>query len=563
MLAILLPVCLVASVTAQQDKPSVSEVFTLQHLVGANPGQPIPQWGSMLQRMANPTCDLLGAAEGTESFSADHAIGMLRELEAEALENSRLEVIAVGDSVLAAGDPAVVARVREHVKAATQMLARPLQLEFAVWDVTDRETPAAFLGPAEHARFVANRTPLWRSAATTRHGRAVALERMRWSRYVRDIEVGIAQKQTMTQPVTDQYADGGHAVVRPHLLTASDDVVLHVQFAVAQRRGVVRTLQTGMTGAADLDLPVLETAYGVCSGRVPNGGALAATLRGNPTTGGQLVLTVRVAGRTPPAGAPMQDLGFYPCGALTTNALLQKVAPPPDGSPDQVAVDDPEAGFGHLPEDTLVAFLRAGLGADADAEGVSLRCTAGYVIVRGPTSLQTMVEAIVRGLQDRLIRNATVVHKAPMSTTDASGAPGTSVLHELALPTLLGRELTVARCLETNVVANLHAEIAQEAGILNPEIEVLQSGSWLRARLSPLGDTMSVRLFVQDRYAPPPQSRSLMPGGGVLMPAEVGRSLASHDGIIANSHTIEHGDGPAVVLEGRAWRSSLATTIQW
>lgn len=563
MLAILLAVCPVPSFCAQQDKPPVSEVFSLQHLIGNDPGQATPPWGSLLRRMEQPQCDMLGAAEPTEGFSADDAIGLLRELESDALENARLEVIGVGDSLVAAGDPAVVARLREHVKAATQLLARPLQIEFAVWDGTDRETPAAFLGPADFGRFAANRTPLWRSIATTRHGRAVALERMRWSRYVRDIDVEIAQKQTMSYPVTNQHADGGHAVVRPHLLTGSDEVVLHVQFAVAQRRGVVRSLQTGMTGASDIDLPALETAYGVCSGRVPNGGALAVTLRGNPATGGQLVLTVRVTGRTPPAGAPMQDLGLYPCGAITTQALLQSVEPPPDRDPDEVSPGESHEGFGHLPEDILVQFLRAGLGADGDADGVSVRCKAGYVVVRGPTQLLAKVETLMRGLQDRLLRNATVVHRAPMSTADASGAPGTSMLHELALPTLLGRELIVARCLETNIVADIFAEIAQEAGILNPKIDVLQSGSWLRARLSPLGDAMSVRLLVQDRYAPLPTARSVMPGGGVLMPTEAGKSLAAHDGIVANGQAIEHGDGPAVNLEGRAWRSSLATTIQW
>jgi hypothetical protein len=37
----------------------------------------------------------------------------------------------------------------------------------------------------------------------------------------------------------------------------------------------------------------------------------------------------------------------------------------------------------------------------------------------------------------------------------------------------------------------------------------------------------------------------------------------NHDGAVANGLAIEHGDGPAVTIEGRSYRSSITTTVRW
>jgi len=73
---------------------------------------------------------------------------------------------------------------------------------------------------------------------------------------------------------------------------------------------------------------------------------------------------------------------------------------------------------------------------------------------------------------------------------------------------------------------------------------------------------MYLQLQVQNHHAAIPQARSAVPGG-VLMTPEVARTLAGHDGAVANGQAIEHGDGPAVTVDNRSYRSSLGTTVRW
>ena len=161
----------------------------------------------------------------------------------------------LGPALLAIGDAAEVAKTRERLQKSSPVLTRMLQIEFAVWDATDREAPTGMMTAAEFGRVFANLTPLSRCVTASRHGQAVALERMRWTRYVRDLDAQVAQKMSLSLPVTAQFGEGAHATVRAYCLCASDEFAVYVQFAVAQRRGVVRTLQTGTAGAADLELP--------------------------------------------------------------------------------------------------------------------------------------------------------------------------------------------------------------------------------------------------------------------------------------------------------------------
>jgi hypothetical protein len=52
-----------------------------------------------------------------------------------------------------------------------------------------------------------------------------------------------------------------------------------------------------------------------------------------------------------------------------------------------------------------------------------------------------------------------------------------------------------------------------------------------------------------------------MPGGGILMLTDMASCGTSHDGPATPGQAIEHGDGPATVIEGRSYRSVLVTTI--
>jgi hypothetical protein len=434
-----------------------------------------------------------------------------------------------------------------------------VQIELCVWDAADREPAAAVLDPAAFTRFAGKREPLWRCVTTTHLGIAAALEHMRWSRYIGDIDVEVAQKQVMSDPVERAYGEGVEAVVHPFALIGSDDCVLHVQFALAQRRGPVRSVATGVTNAPEIELPTLETAFGTCSGRIANGGALAATLRGHASTGAQHIVTIRATSTTPPANAIHDGTLVLPVGALTSDGLTVP-ARPYAGFHEPIEPGETHPGHDHVDADTLQNLLRADLGDAVDQLG--LRCTGGFLIAHGTPELLARVETSLRHLQDVLIRTVAVQHTSllkPIGDDAAAPAPG---IQDLVVPTLAGRELVVARCLETPVLAGIQVEIAAEAGILDPIVQLAQSGCWLRARVAPDGEAMHLQLTLLDRNVATPNTRSVMPGG-ILMATETWQGRGNHAGPVANGATVDLGDGPTVVAEGRSRGSRLAVALRW
>lgn len=540
-----------------QGPTTVAEPLALQQLLAPHASQSVPPWRSLLQHPdGSGRPDLLHGADGTPGFAVDDVLGLLTELHRAAIDAGSLHFAAQGGAVMAFGSEAEVVKVRERVRGANAAIARTVQVEFAVWDGVDRETPPAFLGPADYTRFTANRTPLWRGVAATRHGHAVAIDRMRWTRYARSVDANVAQKQTAIAPAIERFGEGGHAIVRPFALVGGDEWAVHVQFALAQRRGAVRTLQLSLPAVAEIDLPTLETCYGTYSGRIPNGGALSATLRGHPATGGHHILTVRVLSRVSPTAVVQDGLAILPCGALTSTGLDE--AP---GDDDGFVGATRGLDHGHLPGDALLELLRTGLGVEA--EQCSLQCGGGFVFARGPAAALNRLETMLKGVQDRLVRNATLAQVAQLEAVDNPPAGWSATLHELVLPTLHGRALIANRCLEMNCIVGQGIYLAQEAMTLAPQVERLLSGTLLTARTSPLDDAVYLQLAACHRFAVAPPSRTLATGGATLMLADVARTSSHHDGAVANGQAIEHGDGPTVTIDGRGYRSGITTTVRW
>ncbi|HZN39156.1 MAG TPA: hypothetical protein VFD82_10160 [Planctomycetota bacterium] len=566
MLHSLLPLCLLLPQTpSAKEQRTVFEIHSLQHLCGARAGLETPIWGTMLRAPTDDRrVDLIGVTESNGLFEPDYILQMLQQLNAADREQGRLMLSVHGDCLEVFGAEDGVVRVRQQLEEASAVLMRPLQVEVCAWDATDREIPSAILGPREYAQFAGSFAPLWRCVDTTTNNNAVSMSRERWTRYTRDVNAEVAQKQSISLPVTDAFGEGGRVVVRPHLLLGGDDLVLHVQFGLAQRRGVVRTVPIGMPGAADLEMPLLETAYGGCSGRIVNGGALVVGLRGSAASGGQVAITVRVTARTPPVAKPPAGLAVFPCGALLSTALLQRFELPcfPKRSETDSSLE-PTQGFGSLAEDDLTNLVQTALGQAA--EGLALEVRQGLLFVRCEAPQASAIETLLTGLQERLLKTVTIRHVGRLLPIEGDTAEQAHkshpLLHEITAPTLLGRELTIARILETNVVQDLQAAIAQEAAMLDPVLAELRLGTWLQARVAPQGAGLHLLLRTTSAGAPIPMTRSVQPGGGILMLTDMASCGTSHDGPAVAGQAIEHGDGPATIIEGRTYRSVLVTTI--
>ena len=218
--------------------------------------------------------DFVYGEAGGDAVSPDVIVDALSGLMAETIDD-RLYLQTIDRNLLAVGEADLVERTRDLIHEASQILGRPVQVELAVWDAASGDTPSTTLDANGYAEFVANRSPLWRAISSASAGRPVAMEHMTWSRYVRSIAIEIAQKKSVSNPVTDLYGEGGSANVRAFSLVGTDDFAVHMQFAIAARRGPIGALQTGTPPTADIELPQLDSYFGTCSGRIPNGGALA------------------------------------------------------------------------------------------------------------------------------------------------------------------------------------------------------------------------------------------------------------------------------------------------
>jgi len=567
MLSVLTTALLATAAFPQEDKANAEratlEVLPMQHVFGTQPSLAPPPWGTML-RFSSPDSrpDFVGGNQDEPQFSGDSAMELLRSLFANEIDSGTLRIGTSQDMLVITGTPDVVARVRDRARETADLLVRPLQVEVALWDAPTA-APSGVLDPRDVAQVTANRTLLWRGVGEARSGRPLALDHQRWTRYVRDAAVEVAQKQTAAQPMTDAYGQGGRIVVQPFALVGGDDLVVFVQFGIGNRRGAMRMHATGVPGVPDLEIPTLETAYGVCSARIRNGGALAITLRGDPSSGGQHLLTVRVTGRTPPATQGNSRFAVYPVGALVSLAATQVPRPP---SPYPIVGDeidtsvDIEEGPGWMEPDCLVDLVRQSLGAEGDE--VSFHLAGGHLFVRGDERHMPQVETLLRGLQDRLVRTATVRHAVHL-LDEGNGGPGDRPFTEIVFPTLVGRTATISRVVETNTVRDLFVEIAQEASLLDPVVDTVQSGDWVRARVGATGPQFHLAMFAQCTNAPSPTPRGVMPNGGTLGLVDLGSTRINHGGTVPNGQAIDHGDGPTVVIDGRTMRTSVTTTVSW
>lgn len=566
----MLSVLLTLSLLPQDPPPAQAlfELLPLDHLVAEPQHVAPPLWGSMLTwaDLGDTTRrpDLLAAREGGASVDTNAVLEVLHWLHAPALENGGLRCDPLDTCLQVFGDPPTVAAVRDEIRILGSALQRPLLIEATWWDAGDKPTPGAVLGPREFSQFAEQHTAIWRSQVSARHAVPVALDQQRWTRYVRSVEVEVAQKASIASAATNSFGEGGRVVVVPFTLLGGDDLVLDVQFGIADRRGPVAMQPTGVPGQPDLDVPMLETTYGACSGRITNGGALAIALTGLEAGGGNRVLTVRVISKTPPAAATLPGIAVYPVGALTSTALRQRLSAPHHypvlgDEANRPGMDVEETnGFGTVPEDHLIELIRESLGAAAE-EAFDVTQTGGFLLAHADPTKLARVDALLRALEDRLLRTATVRHTiAAPPSNGAAGVP----LHELSAPTLLGRYVTIARMLETNVQRDVLSEIAQEAQSACPLVEELQTGAWFRARVTPRDDTGHLQLLAQCSTGAPPQPRRIQPNGLLQLPS-VAVVRTSHDGTVARGQPIEHGDSAPTSAEPRTGRTVATTTVTY
>ena len=548
--------------------PRTLEVVSLQPCCSPLPSPEPPPFGSLLTCMQGWNVNLLGEPDSSQ-FTGDHVQGLLQVLHGNEPDYGELQQRVEGDKLFLLASSALQERLRAELRAVRATVERPIAIQAAVYALADA-LPPTIVAPAAAAAVLPEGSAICESRAVTRSNARVAFDQLRWSRYVRDVDVEVAQKANIAGPVQDAFAEGLRVVVEPHALAGSEDIVLYAQFALGQRRRVDATA-TGVADHPTIDLPQLESAFGAVAARVPSGGAMLVPLGGHAQGGARLVLAL--AARYPtPRGTDHGAFAMLPVSALTSAALATNALH--IGERPTVGVDigptgpiqesrEP-SGFSWLSQGLLVELLRGSVHEeDAHLEDPA----GGWLFVRGSRETIAAVGAALQALQDRLLVNVEarctvdlreVDGGGPFAAASPNGAATT--LHDIALPTLAGREAVVFRGLEQAVIRTQVPEIAQEAFALDPVVETLQGGVWLRVRPVPEPDGVQTDLFVQLAHNSPTTERFLKPAG-MLMLSDTAAARFERNCVLPPGRDVVLGNGPVLTLDGKHWRPSVRVQI--
>lgn len=514
-----------------------------------------PPWHTMLE--SNGTCDLIGVGEADYVLEPELVLQVLQSLHAEACNSGELDLALDGATLVVRGSGEAAAALRSGVDALANAVARPLEVEVAVWPLDADTQVGTVMSPQQYREFAENRAPLWRQRATTTGSVPVSLDGGQRTRYLRDLDVEIAKKASMRSPVVAEYFTGGRATILPCALIGVDDFVVYAQATWATPVGDQAVLDLATKDAPDLDSPAVASACAGFCGRITNGGALCAAIVGDPGTGTNCAITVAVASRTPPQQQTIQGLRVFPVGALTANALLGGPQLP-DGpflNLDGGGEYDGPHGEGNFDPDQLAEIVRRAL-TDEDSADLAFDVRPGVFVLHGSAKACAQAEAQLQALQDRCLTTRTIVHE--IRTADGDGHP--RITHRLSLPTLPGRRAQAARRLESTAVAGIGVEVAEGARITDPIVRTWQSGAWLSARI--VGDRDRPALELDALAITGAPRHRAVPDLGRLATGNAAVQRVHHDGAVRLGVAIDHGDGPAIAVDGRSSRSARETTVR-
>jgi hypothetical protein len=370
--------------------------------------------------------------------------------------------------------------------------------------------------------------------------------------------VEIAQQSSASYPVLDAFFEGTAVALEVHSLASSQDLVLYAQFACGQRRGEPRALLDGNALHPALDVPDLDAMFGTMSGRIASGGAIALCASGHTAGGPQRVLLLSARYSTPPVDASLGGTALLPISALTSNALHVHARTPPityrieQENEYGVNVDESDQiPWGRVDTDVLMTMVRRVLGDEFENQGGSLSHSGPFLLIHGTRPQQGAVEALLSALQDRILVNAALRATAVWSE-------GGTALHDVTMPMLQGRSGLLFRGRETTSLADMGLEVAQEASLHDPKIDLVQSGLWLRMRLTPGTPAPHAELSLLVRQASESRRRPLEPARiGDLHLIDVDVASWEHQGALFPDRDLELGDGPQVSIDGRARPTSV------
>lgn len=445
--------------------------------------------------------------------SEDQIAEILREVAGQdAWHQEGRYLAARGQGLLVRQTPQVLARmerVLDHLRALTASGVRVEVYLVPRKDLVEGVAPGV-LSP-QVARQVLEAVPEPGVAAgSLRLGAEEALEAVELQRFLAEYDVEVAQEAQIADPIIYtvqtglELGVGVEAAPEGRYLLRLSGTVSHVV--------EVREVDPGSTWLGRLQLPEVASQSVAASALLEPGGALLVGLADNQD--GRLLL-VRLQGQPvlPVQGLPLR---FVPHGAVAARGWAPAEALTGRYSLAKGAMFHGRRGFqgfgfssaetrGHMDPDDMVDFIRASLPPGIwEEEGNLVQLVPGGLLVSGSLELQQQVERVVRTLNRQVAQTRRLeVRAGRLPVPEAAAlAPNATVPDEMAarlplaggLATVEGDPWRLLLGRERAFLGDHDVEIAQDAVIADPAVDILFSGLRVEGRLSRLGDGLTLEL---------------------------------------------------------------------
>ena len=476
-----------------------------------------------------------------------------------------------GTMLRVSGSPDQVNRVSNAIRDLTRAFVHNVEVRAELYRVPSSGEFPAMLPAGQLTGLVRDRElqNIWSASSTCAAGNLTSLGKDRRTSYVHDVDVEVAQSAQIGDTETSTLFEGIRLAIEPHVLAKSSDLVVFAQFAFGELRQPIQLRAVGNEDIPHLDVPNLDCTSGTMSGRVPNGGTLLLTVRGNRAGGANMLLAVTVSAAGP-GGGQVADASVIPVSALLSKALrtpVTSMAEDLEDSDCSLVVSRYVHSLNHGPSQhgTMQELLHEALGLDGNDQEW-LEMYGGHAVIKGAAETREAAERVVVGLQDQLLQTVRVdlrtsmddVHFGNTVFPKAHSAPSNheGQLHEITFPAMIGRPHVVIRGHETTVVRENNVEIAQKASITDPVVDEVFSGVTLSLFVYPQQTGMGADVEIDVRHAPQFVHRAAQTkdGADLYLPT-IGRARFFHGGPMSAGAEHVLGEGPTLALGDRNYRT--------
>lgn len=541
-----------------QDPPRVLEILSLHSFAPPRHRVEMPRLGSQLLDWESEDLQI-DLSERTPAIDTDMIATILGDHELRALDDGELDLDEQDSLLFVRGSAETVQRIKRAYAEIEALVQRSVTLHAHVIALPEggATIPKARLDGAETAALLDAADVIWSGRTSVPVGEPTSLGHHRFVPYLRDVDVEVAQKSSISDPIIRRFSEGLHILASAHALTTPGDVVVEALYSFSEQQGPMQTLPTRVKDQPSLDTPHLREMSGAFSGRLASGGSLVVS--GWGTAGGPNVAIVLTAELD--AMPQTSHITALPISALTSSELGYLPTSWEDESQGwptsiaQVANLDSVESEPSLSSDLLQDMITTRLPQFEESEDCALINTDRYLWVRGPAAVRRQAVQLVAQLEQRFL----VDDEHELTVSGTNGA-----LWSVRTPALRDRWHALFCGSETTVIADYEVEIAQNSAIANPVVRSVFSGIAGRfcAHSGAVGATVDWTANVNHAGSPgrrPSESKDI---GDMGLVPEARRSVHRIATIGDGPQSIELGDGPPVELEGgRQHRTTMQVRI--